>query len=459
MFDLVIQNGRIVTATHSYTADIGIVGERIAAIGHKLKGERTLDATGLLVTPGAVDIHVHMELALPNVTSSDTFYSGSRAAAFGGTTTIIDFVEALPDEPLLDGLARRRAQADPQVLIDYGLHMTVTPADLNKLAQFQAAYDVGCATFKLYMAYGYALDDSQLLRAFQALKAVGALPVIHAENWQAITTLTAQALSAGNTAPEWHPRCRPAVLEGEAVGRVIDLATYVGLPVHIFHVGCADAIERIAAARAKGLPVTGETCPQYLMLTESLYHRAGVEGALPVCAPPLRTAEHRNRVWDALMRDELQIITTDHAPFTREQKARGFAQDFTQIPGGVPSIEVRFPMMYSYGVRTQRIDENRWVALCCTRPAQLAGLTHKGHIAPGFDADLVLFNPNHEWTVSGETLHENCDWTPYDGIEMHGGVQTVLRRGEIIVQDGKLLAEAGSGRFIERVIAENEQLF
>ncbi len=452
-YDLVIKNGHVVNADASFTADVAINGEIVAAIGQDLSGEREIDAAGKLVTPGAVDVHVHMELALPGVTSSDTFFTGTRAAAHGGTTTIIDFVECAPHEPMLDALARRCAQADPQVVIDYGLHMTIGPHEINKLNQLPDAIKNGCVSLKLYMAYGHYLDDGQLLRALAAIAQGGGLAVIHAENWKAILALTEQSLAAGHTTPEHHPRCRPAPLEGEAAGRAIDIATYVGAPLHIFHVGCTDVVERITAARAKKLPITGETCPQYLMLTEDLYAAPGIDGALPVCAPPLRAEHHREAMWHALANDHLQIVTTDHAPFTKADKMRGIhANDFTQIPGGVPSIEVRYPVVYSHGVGNGHLTENQWVDVCCTRPARMFGLGSKGVLAPGYDADVVIFNSDKEWVVSTNSLHENCDWTPYNGTRITGKVESTFVRGKAVIENGAYVGSAGTGKFIVRAL-------
>lgn len=450
-YDLVIKNGKIVTAEGSYHADIGVQGNTIAAIGHDLSGEREIDASGKLVTPGAIDGHVHMRLVLPEYTSSDTFATGTRAAALGGTTAIVDFVECQPDEPMVDALARRRAEADPQVAIDYGLHMTIGPDEIKKLDQVPAAYHAGCGSYKLYMAYGYYLDDGQLLQALQAIQKVNGLPVVHAENWKVITTLIAQNLAAGHSSPEWHPRSRPALTEGESVGRVIDLARFANTPVHIFHVGCDESVARIAMARMMGVPVTGETCPQYLALTDALYSREGVAGALPVCAPPLRSEMHRRRMWSALRDGSLQVITTDHCPFWLADKKRGYdTGDFSRIPGGVPSIEVRFPLIYSEGVVNGQLTENEWVALCCTRPAKLFGFDRKGVIAVGYDADLVVFDPSAIWTVSTDTLHENCDWTPYEGIAIQGKVNVTVSRGRVIVDDGVFVGMAGGGEFVKR---------
>jgi dihydropyrimidinase len=456
-YPLVIKHGTLVTATASFPADIAVDGEQIVAIGRNFAGEREIDATGKLVTPGAVDIHVHHEMALGNgVVSADDFFTGTRAAALGGTTAIVDFVEPHPEQSLLDGLAERRAAADPKVVIDYGLHMTISPREIAKLDQCRAVVAAGCATFKLYMAYGFRLNDGELLQALQAIKTAGALPVVHAENWDVINALIDQNLAAGRTTPHWHPRSRPALTEGEAAGRLIDLAELVGVPVHIFHVSCQEVVQRITAARSRGLPVTGETCPQYLFLTWDAYDAPGVQGALPVCSPPIRSREQQQALWQALAHGHLQVVTTDHCPFVRADKAQGLG-NFRQIPGGVPSIEMRLAGLYQ-GVVRGLYSAGRWVELCCTAPARLAGFQRKGDLAIGYDADIVIFDPQRQVTLSTATLHERCDWTPYDGISLTGWPDTVLSRGEVIVEGGVFRGEAGRGRFVGRERRDNGEL-
>ena len=447
-YDLVIKNGLVVTSTSAYQADVGVRAERIVAIGENLAGKKTIDARDKYVIPGGVDIHVHMQMPLGNgVVSADDFFTGTRAAAFGGTTAIVDFVEPGEDQSLLQALALRRAEADPQVVIDYGLHMTIGPWQMARLDELPQVCDAGCGSFKLYMAYDFRLNDGQLLQALEAVRDVGGWPVIHAENWDVITTLIARNLAAGRTAPHWHPRSRPALLEGEAAGRAIDIARYAGSPLHIFHVSCAAVVARIRAARAQGLPVTGETCPQYLFLTDESYDSPGVAGALPVCAPPLRPQSDQDALWRALARGDLQLVTTDHCPFNRADKARGLT-DFSQIPGGVPSIEMRLAGVYQ-GVVRGHFSVNRWVELCSAAPAQRAGLRNKGDIAIGLDADLVVFDPQRRVRLSTDFLHENVDWTPYDGIELQGWPEVTISRGQVIVQNGEFLGKPGRGQFIK----------
>lgn len=451
MYDFVIKNGTVVTAAATYQAEIGIQGEKIAAIGTDLTGKREIDATGKLVTPGAVDIHVHLQMPIGDFVSSDDFFTGTRAAAFGGTTSIVDFVEPHAHESLLHALTARRAEADPRVAIDYGLHMTIGPEQMDKLDQVSAAYAAGCGSFKLYMAYGLRLTDDQLFRALQAIRDVNGLPVVHAENWDIICQLIADNLAAGRTSPHWHPRSRPARMEGEAVGRVIDIAAQVGTRIHIFHVTCDEAVQRIAQARRLGTAVTGETCPQYLLQTWDAYDQPGVEGALPVCAPPIRDEDQQTALWQALARGDLQVVTTDHCPFTRADKEIGIlANDFSHIPGGVPSIESRYAAVYAFGVRSGLLTPNQWVDLCATTPARLAGFAHKGDILPGYDADLVIFDPQKTITLSTTTLHENVDWTLYNGLEVQGWPTMTLSRGNVIVDTDQFLGAAGNGRFVPR---------
>jgi dihydropyrimidinase len=433
----------------------------------------------MLVTPGAVDVHVHLQMpAGPGLVSSDDFFTGTRAAAFGGTTTVIDFVEAELDQSLVEAIAARRAQADGRVVVDYGLHMTIAAADLAKLDQVPAAAQAGCASFKLYLAYdGFQLDDGGFLQALEAIRAAGGLAMVHAENGDVIRTLVDRYRAQGRIEPRWHARSRPALMEGEAAGRAIDLATLAGTPLYIVHASCAQVVERVAAARARGLPIYGETCPHYLLLSEALYSRPGVEGSLPICSPPLRSPADQTRLWDALARGELQVVATDHCPFVRadkaprrrdkaprrrdkaphrrdkaphrRDKARGL-HDFGQVPGGLPGIEARFALLFAFGVRMDRISLSHWVDLCCTAPASLFGLQRKGAIAVGYDADLVVFDPQHRVRLSAETLHENVDWTPFEGMEVTGWPVVTISRGEVIVKDGEFRSTAGQGRFVER---------
>jgi len=450
MFDLVITNGTLVTAEATTRADLGISNGQIAAIGGELAGRKTIDATGMLVIPGAIDEHVHLQMPVGEFASSDDFYSGTVAAACGGTTTILDFVEPEPAQPLLNALADRRAEADGKVVIDYGLHMTLSRADDETLAQVLDSIQAGASSFKLYMAYeGLRLDDGGLLRALAALREQGGRPLVHAENHHAIAYLTALALAEGRTGPENHPLTRPDHMEAEAIHRLLALAHVTGTPVILAHLSCALGLEAVRAARARGQKVWIETCPQYLLLDEQETRRPDFEGAKFVMAPPPRTERDRAALWAGLASGEVDTVATDHCPFFfKSQKIRG-RDDFSRIPGGAPGIETRLSLLYTHGVRAGRLSLERWVEVCCTAPARRFGLAPcKGTLAVGADADVVIFDPERPVILSAEHLHQNVDYCPYEGWEVQGYPATVLSRGEAIVRDGTFTGKPGRGRFL-----------
>lgn len=458
-FDVVVQGGLVIGAGGRALADVGIRGEQIAALGPGLRGRHTIDAAGCYVIPGGVDQHVHLQMHLGGLTSSDGFASGTQAAALGGTTTVIDFVHTAPGASMLQALAARRAEADPNVAIDYALHMEIPTwhaAALERLHELPAVAAAGCVTFKLYQAYPEViLDDPSLLRALQAVAGVGGFAVLHAEVGPVIDQLRAAALAAGRTAPLEHERTRPPLLEATAVSRAAALAHLAGCPLLIFHVGNAQTVKAIAAQRAAGVQLWGESCPQYLVL-DSETHLGGADGNLYICAPPLRPAEHHAALWQALAQGDLQVVSTDHCPWTRAEKAQ---PTFAQIPGGVPSIEARLALVHHYGVGRNRISLERWVEICCTAPAQLMRLPHKGRLEVGCDADVVIFDPQAKRTISqagaGRTLHEAADWTPYEGMTVRGWTRDVLLRGREIVRDGVFCGAAGVGRFLQRAAKDS----
>jgi dihydropyrimidinase len=450
MFDLVVSQGTLVTAEATVQADLGIRDGRIAGIGRHLTGLETVNAMGMLVLPGAVDEHVHLQMPVGEFCSSDDFYSGTVAAACGGTTTVIDFVEPQPGQPLVESLAERRAKADGKVVVDYALHMTLSNAEDETLAQVPAAITAGSASFKLYMAYeGLRLDDGGLLRALAALEEHGGRVLVHAENHHAIGYLTSRALAEGRTGPENHPLTRPDWMEAEAIHRLLALAHVTGTPLVLAHLSCALGLEAVRAARARGQTVWVETCPQYLLLDEREYHRPGFEGAKFVMAPPPRTEADRSALWAGLAAGEVDTVATDHCPFLYEtQKIRG-RDDFSRIPGGAPGIETRLVLLYTHGVRAGRLTPGRWVEVCCTGPARRFGLApHKGTLAVGADADVVIFDPERRVTLTAERLHQNVDYCPYEGWEVQGYPVTVLARGEAIVRDGEFTGARGRGRFL-----------
>jgi dihydropyrimidinase len=450
MLDLVIAQGTIVTAEGSARADVGIRGGKIAALGHRLVGRQRIDASGMLILPGGVDEHVHLQMPVGDVVSSDDFYTGTVAAAFGGTTSVIDFAEARQGEPLVQALMARRAEADGKVTIDFGLHMTLSSASDKTLAQVPACIVAGAASFKLYMAYeGLRLDDGGLLAALEALRVHGGRALVHAENHHAIAYLVARALESGQIGPENHPHTRPALLEAEAVHRLLALAWLTNTPVTVAHLSCEAGLSEVRIARARGQAVWVETCPQYLLLDESECHRPGFEGAQYVMSPPLRGEADRAALWAGLQAGEVNTVATDHCPFFfATQKARG-RTDFSRIPGGAPGIETRLMLLYEFGVRRGRLTPERWVELCCTEPARRFGLApRKGTLTVGSDADVVVWDPDRRATLSYRMLHQNVDYCPYEGWEVRGFPVTVLSRGETIVREGEFLGEAGRGRFL-----------
>jgi dihydropyrimidinase len=450
MSTLVIRNGLLITGDGVIEADLAINDEQIVALGRSLHGDRMIDAAGCYVLPGAIDNHVHLQMALAGLVSTDSFCAGTIAAACGGTTTVIDFVAPEAEQPLLHALRQRRAEADGQVAIDYGLHMTIPTWHAAAGERLQEVPDVvaaGLPTFKMYQAYnGVMLDDPSLLRALTAVADAGGRTVLHSETGPVLDVLRANALAEGHVEPIWHAYTRPASLEATAVLRAVELADLAGCPLFIFHVGCEESVQAISAARARGLDVWGETCPQYLLLNAE-EHLGSPDGARYICAPPLRGLEDQDTLWLALANDTLQVVSTDHCPWTMAEKTR---PDFTQVPGGVPSIEARLALVHHFGVNTGLLSLERWVQVCSSNPARWMGLERKGRLAPGCDADIVIFDPQVEKTISPAMLHETAGWTPYEGMQVIGWPRTVLQRGKVIVENERYVGAPGDGRFVER---------
>lgn len=450
MYDCTIVGGQIITPSGPVAADLALTGGSIAAIGHGLNGKRVIDASGCYVIPGGVDPHVHLQLALGGLVSTDSFASGTVAAACGGTTTIVDFADPQPGQSMADALAARRAEADGQVAVDYGLHMTIPTwhaQSAERLAEVPAMVEAGCATFKLYQAYArMELDDVALHRSMAAVAQAGGSVVLHSETGPLLEHLRAEAVTAGHTAAIWHERTRPARLEATAIHRASEIAHLTGCPVHIFHVGCAEGVAEIVAARSRGIAITGESCPHYLLLIAD-EHLGGSDGNLYICAPPLRSAADQAELWRALADGGLDLISTDHCPWTRSEKTQ---HSFAQVPGGVPGIESRLSLLHHFGVNGGHISLARWVELCATAPARLMGLTCKGSLQPGYDADVVIFDPAREKIISTETLHEAADWTPFAGMAITGWPRTVLLRGQVIVENEAYVGELGDGEFAKR---------
>jgi len=446
--------------------DVLLDGERIealfapgAAAGALV--DRTIDATGKYVIPGGIDVHTHMELPFGPTFSSDTFETGTRAAAWGGTTTIIDFAVQRVGEVVQDGLAALHAKADGECAIDYGFHMIIGDIhDESLKAMDELVAHEGITSFKMFMAYPgvYYSDDGKLLRAMQKARDNGALVMMHAENGLAIDVLVSQHLERGETDPKYHGFARPSALEGEATHRAIVLADVAGhTPLYIVHLSAAEALAAVAEARHDGRNVFAETCPQYLYLTlEDHLDRPGFEGAKWVCSPPLRTKHgpHQRDLWKGLRTNELAIVSTDHCPFCfKDQKELGIG-DFSKIPNGIGGIEHRMDLIYQ-GVATGRLSLARWVETCATTPARMFGLyPQKGVIAPGSDADIVVYDPGALQILGHTMAHMNQDHSAWEGIEIAGKVDTVISRGTIIIEGNQYLGRKGHGRYLRRGLSQ-----
>ncbi len=454
---MLITNGHIVTATDDYLGDILIEGEKIVAIGSpgSFAGHETetvLDAGGKYIFPGAIDVHTHMELPLPTTVASDDFESGTIAAACGGTTTILDFANQQRGHSLAEALQAWHAKAEGKAVIDYGFHITITDLAAAPEAAMDEMMSEGVTTFKLLMAYPntFMVDDETIYRVLRRSGRLGGLVMVHAENGIVIDLIVREAVAAGRTAPGFHGLTRPAILEGEATQRAITLATLAEAPLYVVHVSCAYSLNAVAGARAKGLPVWGETCPQYLYLNDGCYAAPGFESAKFVCTPPMRKLSDNEALWIGLQRRELQVVSTDHAPFNFAGQKELGREDFTKIPNGLPGVEHRVMLLYD-GVRSGKLNIHHFVDLVATAPAKLFGLfPRKGTIAPGSDADLVLFDQERTLTISAATQHQRVDYTPYEGMQVQGVPETVLLRGRVIVKQGEYVGGKGGGQYLAR---------
>ena len=456
-----IANGTIVTADGSTTADVLIDGETIAAVGPGLASggatpDETIDATGKYVIPGGIDVHTHMELPFGGTFAKDTFESGTRAAAFGGTTTIVDFAVQSRGKSLREGLDAWHAKAEGNAVADYGFHMIMSDVNDGTLAEMDQLVAEGVPDFKLFTAYPgvFYSDDGAIFRAMQQTGRNGGLIMMHAENGMAIDVVAEQTVASGTTDPIGHGLARKAVFEGEATNRVIRLAEAAGVPVYIVHLSARDALVEVREARARGSLAFAETCPQYVFLSlDDLGN--GFEGAKFVCSPPLRTKDHWDDLWTGLADDDLQVVATDHCPFDfHGQKDLGVG-DFRKIPNGLPGVEDRVDLLHDGGVLAGRITPERWVEIVSTAPARLFGMyPQKGAVAVGSDADLVVYDPRRRHTISAATHHMDVDYSCYEGRTVQGGSDIVFSRGTAIVRDGEFTGRKGHGRFIKRATTD-----
>ncbi len=455
-FDTLIRNGMIVTATDTYAGDVGIHNGKITATGAGLPAEnagRVIEARGRYVMPGGIDVHTHLDMPFGGTTSSDDFETGTVAAAFGGTTTLIDFAIQYKGQTLRHAFDTWMKKADGKATIDYAFHCIITDISGAQLQEMKSLVGEGVPTFKLFMAYPgvFMLDDASIFKAMGSAADSGGMICMHAENGGAIDVIVQRALAEGKRAPKYHALTRPTTAEAEATSRAIALAEMAGAPVYIVHLSCNEALEKVREARDRGLRAYAETCPQYLYLSLDDMNGPGFDGAKYVFTPPLREKWHQEKLWQGLAKDDLQVVSTDHCPFCfKEQKEMG-KDDFTKIPNGGPGIEHRLSLVFNGGVHGKRFSLNRFVQLVSTAPAKLFGLyPRKGTVAAGSDADLVIFDPDEEQTISAKTHHMRVDYSMFEGTRVKGVPKVVLSRGRVVVENGKFMGKPGSGEFLRR---------
>ncbi|MEM7774684.1 MAG: dihydropyrimidinase [Pseudomonadota bacterium] len=457
--DLIIQRGTVATAADTFVSDVGIKDGKVVALGKELgSASHTIDATDKLVLPGGIDSHVHIaQPSGPDVVMADDFESATRSAAFGGNTTILPFCLQEKGQGLRAALKDYHALADGNCHIDVSFHLIISDPTPSVLGQeLPALVSDGYTSLKVFMTYeGLALADKQLLEVFACARETGALVMVHAENYDAIRFLTEQLEAAGNIQPQYHATSRPIPVEREATHRAISLAELIGVPIMIVHVSNADAIEQIQWARSRGLKVYGETCPQYLVLTEQDLEGLNMEGAKYVCSPPPRDVESQDACWRGLESGTFQIFSSDHCPFRyNDEKGKltpNGRTSFRWVPNGIPGVETRLPILFSEGVKTGRIDLNSFVALTATNHAKMYGLyPRKGTIAIGSDADIAIWDPDKSVTLRQDLMHGGADYTPYEGFQVTGWPETTIVRGEVVVSGGQLIGGKSHGQYLER---------
>ncbi|MDP6201547.1 MAG: dihydropyrimidinase [Candidatus Marinimicrobia bacterium] len=455
---VLIKNGRVITAVDDYLADIFIENETVTLVGKDLEMEadEVIDASGKYLFPGGLDPHTHLDMPFGGTTSADDFETGTRAAAHGGTTTLIDFAIQSKGHSTLEALDTWHAKADGKTAIDYGFHMIVTDLEDNRVHEMKMLADAGVTSYKLFMAYPGVLyvDDGTIYRAMKKAGEDGTVVCMHAENGIVIDEIVKQAVADGKTEPKYHAITRPTRMEAEGVHRAISIAEVAHVPIYIVHLSSSDALEQVMLARNRGVHAFAETCPQYLFLDDSYYDQEGFEGAKYVMTPALREKWNQDELWKGLKFGDLQSIATDHCPFCfKDQKILG-VDDFSKIPNGGPGVENRMSLVYNGGVNSGRISLNKFVELTSTAAAKTFGLfPKKGTIAVGSDADIVIFDPNRKETISVNntcTHHMNVDYNAYEGFEVKGFTETVLSRGKVVIDNCEYVGKKGDGQFLKR---------
>jgi len=454
MSTIKIKNGTVVTAADTVSADILISDEKIVAIGRDLaKADKEIDASGCYVFPGGIDAHTHLDMPFMGTMSSDDFETGTLAALHGGTTSIVDFAFQTQGKSLREGLNVWYEKAKGKAVGDYAFHVVVTDFNESTRAEIKDLVEKdGVTSFKTFMAYKGALmiDDKQMIGLMSEVKKWGGLVTVHAENGDLADSMIQANRAAGNKAPKYHALSRPEIVEAEATGRAIDIAYSGNHPLYVVHMTCEGALNRVREATKRNQKVLVETCVQYLLLDDSVYDRPGFEGSKWVMSPPIRKPKDQTALWNGIDQGLVHVVATDHCPFCMDQKAAG-KDDFSKIPNGAPGIENRMELMFSEGVGKGRISVNRFVELNCTAPAKIFGMyPRKGTIAVGSDADIVIFDPKKQHTLSAETHHMRCDYSSYEGWQVTGKVRTVLLRGTVAIDQGKAFIGKGFGKYLHR---------
>ena len=464
MFDLVVKGGTVYTASETYQADIGVKGERVTAIGKDLPvdGAEVVNAKGRQVLPGGIDVHVHLELPFSGTVSSDDFESGTRAAACGGVTTVVDFAPLDKEKGLVASIEARKAAADPKVCVDYALHQMLTKWDDKIRKELKKAVDLGVVSFKMFMIYereGWMADDSMLFSALEESRDLGCVIMVHAESERVMNYLTQRYLAQKEKVGAYgHVLSRPNFIEEEAILRACKWAEATGGYLYVVHMSTGEGADAIKAAQARRVNVNVETCPQYLLLSDEVFKDKKTGHYFATC-PQIKKKADNERLWRGLADGEVKVVSTDTCTFTTKQKAM-WNGDFTRIPFGLPGVETLMPSVYTHGYKAGRFSLNHFVSLLSTQPARLFGLyPRKGTIAVGSDADFSIIDPKHGRTIDYKDLATNCDWSPFQGMKMHGFPETTISRGTVVVKDYACIAKKGRGKFIKRVVPTQDPLW